>query len=78
MALVLQKWGNSNAIRLPKKVVDELKWQINQEIDFSVTEDGLILKPTNKLTIQELFAGFEGRIMEEEVDWGQPQGNEVW
>lgn len=78
MALVLQKWGNSNAIRLPKKVVEELKWQVNQKIDFSVTKDGLVLKPTNKLTIQELFADFEGQIIEDELDWGKPQGIEVW
>ncbi|KGR72098.1 AbrB/MazE/SpoVT family DNA-binding domain-containing protein [Streptococcus phocae subsp. salmonis] len=44
--------GHSNAIRLPKKVIDELQWQVNQEIDFSVTEKGLVLKPAEKPSIK--------------------------
>lgn len=78
MGLILQKQGNSNAIRLPKKVIDELQWQVNQEIDFSVTEKGLVLKPAEKPSIKGLFDGFEGRIDEKELDWGQPEGIEVW
>ena len=78
MALVLQKWGNSNAIRLPKKVVDELNWHVNQELDFTVTEKGLILKTPTAPSIKNLFSGFEGRIDEQELDWGETQGIEVW
>lgn len=78
MGLILQKWGNSNAIRLPKTLLDELDWKSNQELDFLITEEGLTLKPTKKLTIENLFAGFEGRIEEKELDWGQAQGSEVW
>ncbi|PZO95818.1 AbrB/MazE/SpoVT family DNA-binding domain-containing protein [Streptococcus halichoeri] len=78
MALVLQKWGNSSAIRLPKKVVDELNWHVNQELEFSVTENCLTLKTRNRPHIKRLFAGFEGRIEEKEVDWGASQGSEIW
>jgi mRNA interferase RelE/StbE len=33
----------------------------------------------NRETIQEIFAGYDGGFFQsEELDWGGPQGNEVW
>ncbi|MDR0947497.1 MAG: hypothetical protein LBM87_07145 [Ruminococcus sp.] len=29
-------------------------------------------------TIEELFEGFEGDYEPVEIDWGKPQGNELW
>lgn len=79
MALVIKKWGNSNAIRLPQTVLDNLNWEANQELDFVVTDDALTLKSvTKKKDVKDLFAGFEGKISGSEVNWGVTQGGEVW
>ncbi|EFQ56318.1 AbrB/MazE/SpoVT family DNA-binding domain-containing protein [Streptococcus downei] len=78
MALALRKWGNSTAVRIPSKVLEELHWEVGEELDFSVSDDGLTLRSSKKQTIQDLFADFDGRISGQEVDWGKSVGQEVW
>lgn len=63
MVLVLQKWGNSNAVRLPKKVIEKLNWEVDQELDFTVTEEGLTLKAASKnLDNETLFMQLKQEI----------------
>ena len=44
---VLTKIGNSQGIRIPKPIIKQAKLE-NCEIEFEVTEDGLLLKPVKK------------------------------
>ena len=78
MALALRKQGNSTAVRIPSKVLEELHWEVGEELDFPVSDDGLTLRSSKKQTIQDLFADFDGRISGQEVDWGKSVGQEVW
>ena len=29
-------------------------------------------------TIKELFANYDGSYEKQEIDWGEPQGKEIW
>lgn len=29
-------------------------------------------------TIKELFANYDGNYEKQEIDWGEPQGKEIW
>ena len=44
---MLTKIGNSQGIRIPKPIIKQAKLE-NVEIEFEVTEDGLLLKPVRK------------------------------
>ena len=37
--VTLQKWGNSQGIRLPKILLDELGWSENDELSISKDDD---------------------------------------
>ena len=82
MTTSIQKWGNSQGIRIPKHLLDAVKLTTNDEIDISAESDMLIIKkaaPTAAhKTIKELFAGYDGDYKPEEIDWGGQEGKEVW
>ena len=81
MTVNIQKWGNSQGIRIPKYLLNELAWADDETVDISV-EDGKIIieriSPPQKKNIKELFEGFDGKYEPSEFDWGEPKGREVW
>ncbi len=55
----VSKWGNSLAVRLPAKLVEELGLKEGDEVDVRRAADGA-LEVRKKPTAEELFARFEG------------------
>jgi antitoxin MazE len=72
-------WGNSQALRIPRAVLDALKINEGDEVEM-VAEDGkLTVHPLNpKLTLESLVEGITPENRHGEIDWGKPVGNEVW
>ena len=44
MNATIQKWGNSQGIRLPKIVLDELGFAENDKVEITTSEDCIILR----------------------------------
>lgn len=80
MTTTIQKWGNSQGVRIPKILLDTVKWSDNEQIMIVVDDGKLIIeKAKNKRkNIKELFADFKGEYEPIEVDWGNPEGEEIW
>lgn len=79
MVTSIQKWGNSQGIRIPKAMLDSLKWSPNTEITLTAEEDKIIIRKSNsRKTIKELFEGYDGNYEPTQIDWGEPVGNEIW
>lgn len=77
--ITLQKWGNSQGIRVPKFLLDELGWKENEELSLSKDDDKIIIKKHSKRkNIIELFDGYNENYKPEEIDWGEPKGKEIW
>ncbi|MCQ2362656.1 MAG: AbrB/MazE/SpoVT family DNA-binding domain-containing protein [Acidaminococcaceae bacterium] len=75
----LQKWGNSQGIRIPKTILDELQWECGDELMIQTKSGRTIIEPVKKnLTIQELFRDYNGKYEAQEVDWGEKVGKEIW
>lgn len=76
------RWGNGQAIRIPKALLDFLKWTENDKIEF-IAEDGnlkikKIEEKKKRKNIKELFEGYNEEYVVETIDWGEPQGEEIW
>ena len=69
MTTTIQKWGNSQGIRIPKILLDTVEWGENEQI---------IILVDNRKNIKELFEDFEGKYEPIEMDWGEPVGEEIW
>jgi antitoxin MazE len=72
-------WGNSQALRIPKAMLDELQIKEGDEVEMLVENGRLTVRPLNpKLTLEALVAAITPENCHKEIDWGKPVGNEVW
>ncbi|QIH76027.1 AbrB/MazE/SpoVT family DNA-binding domain-containing protein [Macrococcoides bohemicum] len=80
MQVSLQRWGNSQGIRIPKSIVNEMNLDKNQKFDLTMQDEKIILtkQQQNVSLIRELFENYETENKPSEFDWGKPRGNEVW
>lgn len=76
----VQKWGNSQGVRIPKSILNELNITNGQELDLSVVDGAILIKriEQRRKSIEELFEGYDGEYKCEEVDWGEKVGKEEW
>ena len=80
MTTSIQKWGNSQGVRIPKMILDAVKWSENEEVTITVYDGKLIIEKAKKEkeSIMELFENHEDEYTPEEIDWGKPEGKEAW
>ena len=81
MTTTIQKWGNSQGVRIPKILLDSINWSENEEVSINIEEDKLVIekaKTQNRKDIKELFKDYKGEYKSEEIDWGEPEGEEIW
>lgn len=87
MYATIQKWGNSQGLRIPKALLDALGLQENDRVELTQTNDGIHIKKAaaGHRTLEERLVAFYGRPVEEisrledqELDWGGTAGDEVW
>lgn len=82
MLAKVQKWGNSQGIRLNRKILSQAKLEVGQDVDVTVKNNVVVLKPTHvirgKYRIEDLIDKLPKKSRSAELDWGSPQGKEVW
>jgi antitoxin MazE len=80
MELQVKEWGNSQGIRFPKSVLQEAGFALGENLTVEVEKGRIVLYQSFR------HKTLEERIRESgcelsgigELDWGEPQGNEVW
>jgi antitoxin MazE len=73
------KWGNSQAVRLPRAVLEQAHMREGDELTVRVEDGRIALEPaTPVLTLKQLIAGITPKNLHKEQDWGKPVGNEAW
>ena len=79
MTTSIQKWGNSQGVRIPKFLLEAVQWSENERLVMSAEKDKIIItKADKRKNIRELFADYQGDYTPVEIDWGEPAGDEVW
>ena len=80
MEIILQKWGNSNGIRIPNAIIKSLNLKTNDKL--TIEEDGdriVISKSINKnISLEERFKNYKGDNLAKDFDWDEPRGKEIW
>lgn len=78
----VQKWGNSQGIRFPKTLLDQLEIHVGDEVNILVEEGKIILEPATRkrgrVRIEKLVAEIPADYVVEELNWGETTGKEVW
>ena len=81
MTTIIQKWGNSQGIRIPKVILESMNWSENEQIVIIVEDEKLIIKKAKekkRKNIKKLFEDYDGEYEPKEIDWGEPKGEEIW
>lgn len=76
----VKKWGNSLAIRVPRRVAADLG--LSEDSLVEITTDGstatVKAEANHPFSLEDLVKGITPDNVHSEVDWGAPIGKEIW
>ncbi len=80
MEIRLQKWGNSQGIRIPKSILDSLKIKTNDYLNIEKVDDKIVITiPKNNIVdLEKLFREYNGDNLAKDFEWDKPVGREIW
>ena len=82
MLTKIQKWGNSQGIRIAKSLLSDAQINVGDEVDILVDDGIMIVTPAKRirgrLKLEDLVACIPENYQTGEVEWGEPVGKEVW
>ncbi|BBO80292.1 AbrB/MazE/SpoVT family DNA-binding domain-containing protein [Desulfosarcina ovata] len=82
MLAKIQKWGNSQGLRLAKNLLADAKLGVGDEVDIRVKDGIMIVTPTQKIRgkhrLEDLVARIPENYQPGEANWGEPMGKEAW
>lgn len=82
MITKIQKWGNSQGLRLSKTLLSDADIDVGDAVDVAVRKGALIVTPARRVRgghdlrhlVRRVPKGYKPR----ELDWGPALGREVW
>lgn len=76
----LQKWGNSDGIRIPSNFLKSLNLKTNDKVDLNYEDDKIIISKIkkNKISLEERFAKYNGENLAKDFSWDNAKGKEIW
>ncbi len=79
MYTTIQKWGNSQAVRIPKSILEMTGLNENDRVEIKVQDGNLVIIPVKKhKTLEERIAEYKGDYQCREWDTGKPTGKEAF
>jgi antitoxin MazE len=82
MKTTIQKWGNSQGLRIPRTILEETEIEVGETVEIVVLEGTILISPVRKkrksLRLEDLIARIPEGKRQKERDWGGPVGKEVW
>ena len=82
MLTKIQKWGNSQGLRVPKEILRNAHISIGDEVDISIHDTKIIIKPKTRIrgkyNLKNLISKIPRDYKPKEEDWGKSVGREEW
>jgi antitoxin MazE len=76
----VKKWGNSAAVRIPSAVMQTVRLQLDEVVEVREEEGRIVIEPLRQKTflLDDLLKGITSKNLHQAVDFGRPEGKEVW
>ena len=74
----VSKWGNSLAVRLPKKLAEEARLTEGGKVDVTIEDGRIIIARSRRYTLAELVERITLENRHDETSMGEAVGEEVW
>jgi antitoxin MazE len=82
MITKIQKWGNSQGVRLSKALLSDAEIDVGDAVDVAVRDGALVVTPVRRIRgghdLGQLVSRIPKGYKPEDLDWGPPVGREVW
>ncbi len=79
MRTSIGKWGNSLALRLPRKLAEDIGLVEGATVDLRIEGDALVVVPARKkYRLSDLLAETKPEARRAETEWGASRGKEAW
>lgn len=78
----VQRWGNSQGLRLAKQVLEDAHISVGDDVEVAAKDGVIVIAPVKrihgKVSLQELVSRIPDGYKAEETDWGKVTGKEGW
>ena len=87
MTTTVQKWGNSQAVRLPKVILETSGIKASEQVRIFATDNQIIIEKINELkehiSLAQRLKDWDGKpyeLTDEDKEWLNmpPAGKEIW
>jgi len=82
MVTKVQKWGNSQGLRLAKQVLEDVRISVGDDVEVFARDGLIVITPVRRVrgkrSLRELVSRIPRNCKPGEVDWGKPIGREAW
>jgi len=82
MVTKIQKWGNSQGLRISKQLLESAHLTVGDEVDVDLQNGVIIVAPVQqvrgKLRLDDLVRQIPRGYKPTGEQWGDPVGSEVW
>ena len=82
MVTKVQRWGNSQGLRLAKRLLKDASIAVGDDVDVAVRDGVIVITPLKRMrgkqSLKELVSRIPENYRPDESDWGMPVGREVW
>jgi len=82
MVTKVQKWGNSQGLRLARQVLEEARISVGDHVNVSTRDGVIVIAPVRRVrgkqSLKELVSRIPKNYRPKEVEWGKPVGGEDW
>ncbi|MDO4369265.1 MAG: AbrB/MazE/SpoVT family DNA-binding domain-containing protein [bacterium] len=80
MEIKIQKWGNSDGIRIPKSILKSLNIKTNDILNIEQIENKIVITipKRKKISLKEEFIKYNGKNLAKDFSWDESVGKEIW
>jgi len=80
MISAIKKWGNSQGLRLSKELLSGVGLSVDDKVIVEVIDQRIVIykAEVDELRLSDVFAEYKGKTESKEIDWGKPEGGEIW
>jgi antitoxin MazE len=80
MEIRIQKWGNSDGIRIPRNILKSLNIKTNDILNIEEVNKKIIISipEKKKVSLEEKFKEYKGKNLSKEFSWDESVGKEIW
>ena len=82
MVTKVQRWGNSQGLRLARQVLEEAHIAVGDDVNVTTRDGVIVIAPIRRVrgrqSLQELVSRMPKKYETGEIDWEKPVGREIW